>query len=86
MAKPKEAKPEAGKKKSKPDISYEQPALRWQLGGLFAGVLVALIASTQPGKQVLHNYLLMPIYSDYLYVGSSVVAVDWSTTSVCTNR
>lgn len=28
------------------------PALKWQLGGLIAGILVALISTTEPGQQV----------------------------------
>lgn len=41
-------------KKKRPEKKYglSDPAFRWQLGGLVAGVLVAFWSSTQHGKQV----------------------------------
>ena len=52
MAKPAAAKTAASKKKQPQKESSTQPALRWQLGGLIAGVAVAILSSTQPGKEV----------------------------------
>lgn len=37
------------------------PAFKWQLGGLLAGVAVAIMASTQQGKQVMLELILMPL-------------------------
>lgn len=53
MAKPAVVKPAPSKKKNGTKKNYSaDPALRWQLGGLIAGVAVALLAATQPGKKV----------------------------------
>lgn len=52
MAKPAVAKAAASKKKQPQKEPFAQPALRWQLGGLIAGVAVAILSSTQPGKEV----------------------------------
>lgn len=52
MAKPNVAKIAASKKKKKNARFVDSSAVRWQFGGLIAGVAVAILASTQPGKQV----------------------------------
>lgn len=52
MAKPTAAKNAASKNKQPQKEPSGQPALRWQLGGLIAGVAVAILSSTQPGKEV----------------------------------
>lgn len=71
MAKPNVAKAVADKNTKKKD-PYAQPALRWQFGGLIAGVAVAILSATQPGKQV-GTQLHKPT-SRYLMVGSWVVS------------
>lgn len=53
MAKPSGAKSTGAKKNKKNETPAIAPAaFRWQLGGLIAGVVVALLASTEPGKKV----------------------------------
>lgn len=53
MAKPANSdKATASKMKQKKKLPQENPALRWQLGGLIAGVIVAIISMTEPGKKV----------------------------------
>lgn len=52
MAKPAVSKPSVSKNKKPKSDPPAQPALRWQLGGLIAGVAVAILSSTEPGKQV----------------------------------
>lgn len=40
------------KKKAPKKESNAQPALKWQLGGLIAGIVVAIVSMTEPGQQV----------------------------------
>ena len=50
--KAKSDKATANKKNEKTKAPNANPALRWQLGGLIAGVIVAIISSTEPGEKV----------------------------------
>lgn len=45
---PKKAAPQSGKETD----SRANSALKWQLGGLIAGIVVALVSTTEPGQQV----------------------------------
>lgn len=47
-------KPAAPKQSSKKSgYGANDPTFKWQMGGLLAGVVVAIFASTQQGKQVM---------------------------------
>ena len=42
----------AAQQQQQPQEAKSQPALKWQLGGLIAGIVVALLAKTEPEQQV----------------------------------
>lgn len=51
----------ASKRKQKTQVASDgtelSPHFRWQMGGLIAGIVVALLAAAEPGKQVCHHRL-----------------------------
>lgn len=50
MAKPISTKKAPVKKKAPPNA--QPPALKWQMGGLIAGIVVAILSTTEPGQKV----------------------------------
>lgn len=54
MAKPASTMKAPVKKKAtkKEPNADSNPAFKWQMGGLIAGIIVALISTTEPGQQV----------------------------------
>lgn len=54
MAKPASTKKSPAKKEIAPkkEPNAAQPAFKWQMGGLIAGIIVAIISTTEPGQQV----------------------------------
>lgn len=65
MAKPTAKKPPAKENVAKKDPAAN-PAFKWQMGGLIAGIIVALVSTTEPGRQVgdqrAYRLLLSPLF------------------------
>lgn len=52
MAKPDKKSPVKKEVAPKKEPNAQPAAFKWQVGGLIAGIIVAIISTTEPGQQV----------------------------------
>ncbi|CAN0537782.1 unnamed protein product [Ectocarpus sp. 12 AP-2014] len=64
MAKATTKTPPAKKNVPKKDPAAN-PAFKWQMGGLIAGIIVALASTTEPGRQALRSVGLEDVVLHY---------------------
>eukprot|EP00752_Nemacystus_decipiens_P008301 g7421.t1 len=58
-------KPTAKNKQAPKKDTNAQPAFKWQMGGLIAGIIVAIVSTTEPGQQALRAVGLEDIVLHY---------------------